>query len=94
MRPFTILVCDASPLTMSRCCAAVYNTLLDICVRTKDDERGYEIIDRMCACRSSISILAVHRTLPLQSNVNHTHRLLAHHAVQEHGADRRCVLPW
>ena len=27
--------------------AAVYNTLLDICVRTKDDERGYEVIDRM-----------------------------------------------
>ena len=32
-------------------CAAVYNTLLDICVRTKDDERGYEVIDRMCADR-------------------------------------------
>lgn len=28
-------------------CAAVYNSLLDICARTKDDERGYEVIDRM-----------------------------------------------
>lgn len=26
---------------------AVYNSLLDICARTKDDERGYEVIERM-----------------------------------------------
>lgn len=37
------------------CCAClklqritvVYNTLLDICARTNDEERGYEIISRM-----------------------------------------------
>lgn len=25
----------------------IYNTLLDICARTNDEERGYEIISRM-----------------------------------------------
>lgn len=32
-------------------CAAVYNCLLDICARTNDQERGYDIIDRMSRAR-------------------------------------------
>lgn len=31
--------------------AAVYNCLLDICARTNDQERGYDIIDRMSRAR-------------------------------------------
>ena len=38
----------------------MYNTLLDICVRTKDDERGYEVIDRMCAMMLACSKHMLH----------------------------------
>ena len=39
-------MCNQSGLC---CVAAVYNSLLDICMKTRDEQRGTEIIDMMHA---------------------------------------------
>ena len=39
-------LCESQP-TESLLCAASFNALLEICARTKDSARGYEVIERM-----------------------------------------------